>query len=737
MRCCQTVVLLLFGCITCLQFAPAITDGRVFVLELSNSTGQGGHRDAERACASQYARLASAEDLKQAVVDCFFSTCTHGWLYGGTVGKTVCKMEGSTLKAVDVRTDNVTEDITKAFCIKDKGKPCGDPPSFPHAHLQGHTGFELGDELLYSCMPGYVMPEENNAFSLLCDSCGEWYGLVQLCVKDDGESHVDYEDKFMDSYKQPKGPEEAQSQVYQEVQDAMFQNEKTFLEHSEITFDVDEAESQHEQAALDEPAMPTDLSKKLLEAPLGGEHAEEGDDGDIMVNQNWSQEMTEVVRTEEIPTTHSPVSLLSQKHMFWFPSEAFHDGHPVSMNSATQSSTGVQSNESKEQESREQDQQQSVDPVETFDSHLDNRNDSQSHEHDSLDSHQEKDDHVTIFIPTQHNVDISSHDGYDDSHHHDDHYDMGEHDEDRIPSRYDSSEHQDPEQTYDESFEDHRDGQTDVSKEHTSHDNYDDTEEPYNPDDNDSYEDNSRQHVIFTIDSGKQNVSRKATGAKATTDDTWLDGYPIMQKEVGQDDATTGKEQDLQMTENPNEIDAFLNTGIPNTETSLNELEKDGATAAARPEPSDSHSNSDPSDYDTQQAAPTNTWFGDLTEHPYLDQGPVPPLNDVDILAGPGSIKEHTIDNHPGQTGEKGEVEGEKGEAVCADDNCPPRPPSLSRRGPTVAAIIIAVCVVAAVVIMGVWCYRRQLQKSSVYEMNGKGQSQKRHGQQIEMQQKV
>uniref|UniRef100_A0A3B3ZC34 Sushi domain-containing protein n=1 Tax=Periophthalmus magnuspinnatus TaxID=409849 RepID=A0A3B3ZC34_9GOBI len=63
------------------------------------------------------------------------------------------------------------------------GKPCGDPPSFPHAHLQGHTGFELGDELLYSCMPGYVMPSGNGAFSLLCDSCGEWYGLVQLCVK--------------------------------------------------------------------------------------------------------------------------------------------------------------------------------------------------------------------------------------------------------------------------------------------------------------------------------------------------------------------------------------------------------------------------------------------------------------------------------------------------------------------------------------------------------------------------
>lgn len=41
----------------------------------------------------------------------------------------------------------------------------------------------MGDELLYSCMPGYVMPSGHRAFSLLCDSCGEWYGLVEICVR--------------------------------------------------------------------------------------------------------------------------------------------------------------------------------------------------------------------------------------------------------------------------------------------------------------------------------------------------------------------------------------------------------------------------------------------------------------------------------------------------------------------------------------------------------------------------
>lgn len=60
--------------------------GRVFVLDLRNSSGLQGFRDAERACATRHARLASAQELQHAVVECFFSSCTRGWLYGGTVG---------------------------------------------------------------------------------------------------------------------------------------------------------------------------------------------------------------------------------------------------------------------------------------------------------------------------------------------------------------------------------------------------------------------------------------------------------------------------------------------------------------------------------------------------------------------------------------------------------------------------------------------------------------------------
>ncbi|MEQ2310464.1 hypothetical protein AMECASPLE_009068 [Ameca splendens] len=182
----QIVQSLLFGCLTFLVVTSVVNaEGRVFVLDPRSLLG---FREAEQACASQHARLASAEELRQAVVDCFFSHCTRGWLYGGMVGTTVCNIEGSSLKAVNVKTENATEDTAhlSAFCMK--GKACGDPPSFPHARLQHHSGFEIGDELLYTCSPGYMMPSSHTTFSLLCDSCGEWYGTVEICVKDTSSS---------------------------------------------------------------------------------------------------------------------------------------------------------------------------------------------------------------------------------------------------------------------------------------------------------------------------------------------------------------------------------------------------------------------------------------------------------------------------------------------------------------------------------------------------------------------
>ncbi|XP_035537597.1 sushi domain-containing protein 5 [Morone saxatilis] len=820
----QTVLSLLFGCLVCLLGTSVVNaDGRVFVLDLRNSSGLQGFRDAERACASRHARLASSEELRHAVAECFFSPCTRGWLYGGAVGTTVCNVVGSALKAVDVRTENATEDAAHldAFCIKDKGVPCGDPPSFPNARLQEHSGYELGDELLYTCVPGYVMPSGHNAFSLLCDSCGEWYGLVEICVKDETESHIDYEDKFTDSYgeeeRHSERPEEAHGEVYEEVHGASYPEGKMSQEQQETSFSV-EVEEEHQDQHREHEVEGEVISRKLEGAVEGGEKDGERAVEDIIGHTRWEQERRDGVTTVTAAATEAPVSLLSQKHLFWFPSEAFpEDGQPVSTNPVTQTTqraSGAQSEESKEHESQERHQHpvdvhdhdrepDSYDPhdADDRDDHDDSNHDDQdahddSHhdDQDDHDSHQDeddRDDHVKHYIPAQHD-DLDRRDHHDNHDDHDDHYDMGEHEEERDRIRYGSEDYDDRDDTYDEheSYEDHEDvtddhGEDDQehpdgSKEHPDPDDHDDEGEElvedndryadhnaHEHDDHDRYDhhdshedvDDGHQHVIISIATDeRQNVTQKGEGGKATTDETWLDGYPVVAEETENGDSTTERVRPedsergtvVRTTDRPNEVEIrrpVPYTALPEVSESPTTdpaLEQGGVeemwpgfipTAAPLPDrsqPSDSPSYSDPLDYDTQQAAPTQSWLGDLTEHPLINQDPAGPvLDNGDIL------EEHTVHNLPGEAGERGEMEGEMGETICTGENCPPHPPSSSRRGPTVAAIIAAMCVIVAAVIVGVWCYRRQQQKSSMYEMNGKGQSQTRQGQQIEMQQKV
>uniref|UniRef100_A0A8B9KJM1 Sushi domain containing 5 n=1 Tax=Astyanax mexicanus TaxID=7994 RepID=A0A8B9KJM1_ASTMX len=262
-----------------------LADGRVFLLELRNGSN-GGYEEASQACEAQDARLASGMELRHAVVECSFSACTQGWLTGPSIGTTVCRSMAGSLRAVNMRVENVTETSERlaAFCVKDTGAPCGSPPSFPNTHLQGRTGLELGDELLYACNPGYTLPNGETAFSLLCDSCGEWYGLVQLCVKDGAEAFIDYEDKLPDDHHLYEGLEE--------VHRVSLRPEVT-----EIT--------NHEEA---EDSTPEPEQGKPV-AVEKDERTDEEDPGVFL--------------------TEPPVSQVSQKHMFWFPSEAFHeDEHP-------------------------------------------------------------------------------------------------------------------------------------------------------------------------------------------------------------------------------------------------------------------------------------------------------------------------------------------------------------------------------------------------------------------------
>lgn len=622
---------------------------------------------------------------------------------------------------------------------------------------------------------------------------------------------MDYEDKFTDSYGQTEHhneePEEAHGEVYEEVHGAAYPEGKRAQEQQETSFTLEvEAEHQDQHGEQEVEREVTEHGGKFERAPETGEKDKENAPDDFTDHPSWEQERSDVVKADAAAATDAPVSLLSQKHLFWFPSEAFQqEGHPVSSNPVTQTAqraSGSQSEESKEQESQEkQPHQLPVDDhdhyheQDTYDDHDTDDHDNSNHDdqdihddshhddQDDSDSHQEKDDHDD---DSKHY--ISAQDDDLDRRDHDeryDHYDMGEHEDERHHVRYGSQDYDDQDDTYDEhkSYKDHEevtDDHTDDDQEHPDsleehpdHDDHDDSKEHSDPsqedhdhkdlDDHDSYddydhhdshEDDDHPHVIIPIETGeRQNISQKGEGGTATTDETWLDGYPVAPEETEKTASTTerseGRERGtvVRTTDRPNEVEKPVPYSslpeMPGSPTIDSDTEHGGmkevlpgfivTAAPSSDEPETSYS--DTLDYDTQQAAPTHSWLGDLTEHPSPDHGPAPPVHDGDVVTG--GMEEHTVHDLPGETGERDEVEGEMGEAICTGEDCPPHPPSSSSRGPTVAAIIVVVCVVALAVIIGVWCYRRQQQKSSMYKMNGKGQNQTRQGQQIEMQQKV
>ncbi|XP_023831413.1 sarcoplasmic reticulum histidine-rich calcium-binding protein [Salvelinus sp. IW2-2015] len=890
------VSLSMFGYLVWLTVVSVVhADGRVFLLDQRNTSDSGGLAEAEHACASHDARLASAEELRHAVVECSFSACTRGWLNGGSMGTTVCSNVGSALKAVDVKIENTTEDNTHldVFCVKDKGVPCGDPPAFPNTHLQGHTGFEMGDELLYSCLPGHVLPSGHSAFSLLCDSCGEWYGLVQLCVKDKTEAHIDYEDKFTDddhhlSYDTPTEEDTQEEPVEEEVQEETAyvnveedtgeeghrdqeQQEASFsmaeVEEQDVeTGGEEEAQGGEELSVGEEEQQEEDVGEGLV---TGRKEEELEDSTDHPVDEEKQEEQEEGMGMSE--ATEAPVSLLSQKHLFWFPSEAFQEAghveptHPlVTQDTPTEGDNRVRASGSESEESKEDNSQ----PEETkdHDSHEGqfqqpiDHNDHDDHEddvdHEHIDREYDHDDQTDpdhdesseqVFDGEDHVIehldhdDPDTHDGHEHDNHesydseeahredqgehkeddhekggrydngHDEHYNMGEHEEDDRIQYHSHGEHDDHEDHDHDDVTDHHDDDdhdhSDPSDHHDDHedqdhvhdhDHLDDHEDQDHDDqddhghddyDHDDHEDGHLVPPIGMTTGEPQNVTQEAAGGEptASTDETWLDGYPVSQEETGTEKVGGGSTEEgvepevrgeeeeglvvVRVTDRPNEVEMSRPipfTGVPQVPLSptqeVDPVEQDqdqvgGLSPAASPDlplsPEATSSDSYSADYTTPsltsslddvtprnaaRPSPTDSWETTDHVHPFLEHGPAPTAWTDDVIDEEERGAEHNLTRHSGEReGEEGEREGKTGEAGCTggEEDCPPPPPPSSGRGPTVAAIVIAVCTVALAAAVGAWCYRRKQQKSSMYEMNGKGQSHSRHGQQIEMQQKV
>ncbi|KAK1172305.1 sushi domain-containing protein 5-like [Acipenser oxyrinchus oxyrinchus] len=626
-NCRRTVIF--FQCLGCLLGFSVIlvqADGKVFMLESRNGSQGMDLATAQGACESQGARLAMPDELRRAVIECSFTACTRGWLADTNLGTTVCnKLDGAqqNMKAVDVKIESATDTSSQhdSFCIKDKDKPCGDPPSFPHTTLQGHTGFEMGDELLYVCAQGYLMANGENAFTLLCDSCGEWYGLVQSCTKDETEAHIDYEDKFPDE----------RSMMFEDANEDE-DKEFAFSEHED---------TEQERGDVKE-----------------GEVVEEGEE----VVEDEVEDFTEQENLEPTTPTESPVSLLSQKHLFWFPSETFH-----------------------ETEQPEEPQEPSSEGTKTEFSEGDNHigvksSGSETGGGKTFDNEDNED--FPIDVPLE------------------------PHNETKTTKESVASTDESWLDGYPVTLEDEEGEKVDGSME---------TEEG---------------EVMITTDQPNHvEISRPDTPSTTpTTDFTQIVAGPTRQLDYGD------KPVPVEMTPTSAPENMSASKGVDDmyrTTTPSEVVVADTTTTAETVEHQES------------PAVPTDTWETTERVYPFINHIPVPtyaedtttsyqePIETTtrspDEFAGTAVYNEFTEEgNLTDGTGAKLLPTAE----TCVGEDCPQ--PS---KGPMIAIILIVICLLIFAAVLAIWCYKKKQQKNSVYKMNGKGQT--RHPQQIEMQQKV
>ncbi|KAG9355549.1 hypothetical protein JZ751_000387 [Albula glossodonta] len=751
----------LFGCLTWLTITTAHADGRVFLFESGNLTVT-DERMAQRACSSHGARLASEDELRHAVTECSFSVCTRGWLAGPSIGTTVCSDMGGSqkgMKAMDVLVENATtvSSHMDVFCIKDNGDQCGDPPSFPHTTLQGHTGFEMGDELLYTCVLGYVMPDGRTTFSLLCDSCGVWYGLVQLCVKDETEAHIDYEDKFPDdSHVSYEDPETDHDSDHEEIQFSDDVHESEELEHAEEE-DVEQVGMEQEVAAhgaLDYEGMEKDdiahegaddegvEEEDVVHETIHGEGIDyegveqggvthEGVDYEGVVQQGvahqeedveqelhdrpgeemsvtegeqqqerGAEESRDVVedkvdeavevdestdRGSQQPTTvtDAPVSLLSQKHLFWFPSETFHEA------------AGPEDKEEEPTEGRESAPAEGDNHIGVKASGIDTEVTAVHHEPDDIIVHlptrEPQNDTREGAVESVASSDESWLDGYPII---TQEAEKDRHDKEKVGA-----------------------GSTGIGEE----------EEEEEDEDEVGRATDSPNHVEI----GQPDAS----SSTESTDVTQIVASPTHPVDYGIKDVPMV----LAPTSTPENVSSSAEELWPEFTTAPSLVEQPDATTA-----DDSAAIPDSAVQDRgATVAPTAPWETTDSLYPFLDHLPVPvdqedvtaPYHDQegatgspDEFAGTGLYDDRAESNltHEG-TGAKLLPT----EEPCVGDACPVG----AGRGPVIAIIIVAICALITAAAVAVWCYKKRQQKSSVYKMNGKGQS--RHPQQIEMQQKV
>ncbi|XP_059365552.1 sushi domain-containing protein 5-like [Carassius carassius] len=661
----ELALLSLLGYLACLTRADVSPLGRVFLLELESFSKGGqekGFEAATHACVAQGARVASRADLHHAVLECAFSACTHGWLSGPSIGTTVCSGVPGSLRPVDVQLQNLTADTERlgVFCVKESDAPCGQPPSFPNSHLQGKSGLHLGGELLYACDPGHKLPNGDTAFSLLCDSCGEWYGLVQHCIKDDPEGHIDYEDKFTDGY--------------------LLENPR---EEHHISLNPGGTQStDHEVESSPEPEQ-TVISEE-----------EKENDEDLTVS-----------------VTEPPVSLLSQKHMFWFPSEAF--------------------KEEKEQPGITTDSSSIKIPNED-ESHVTVKT---TYSQSGPDLITEESDYPTDpptsepASPSVGGTDESWLDGYPVTQ-----------DEDKAGG----------ESTGEVGPEQDAESETETLTGHSEVEGFEDLTKNPVEEEKSGWIDSPAEEEEGAIkkdtnhrkgddeELGKRTTRLEKVESVVARYEETTEG--LSEDEMGKE-TYTPEETDLGfdgLTDSPNGVEVKPTTSITQITTSSDDIAVHKWLMPHTPASAPENVSASQGGLGPKKAStPSGMVHLDGTPD-YITSMPTPVIRDP----------WETIDNHflehipvqvPTETPENRSVmerggdhnldqQDQAGEAACAKDPC-----HGSGRGSMIAAIIIGIVAVVVGVVLGVWCYKKRQQKSSHYQLNGTN----RQTQSIELQQTV
>eukprot|EP00062_Callorhinchus_milii_P015494 gi/632965794/ref/XP_007899068.1/ PREDICTED: sushi domain-containing protein 5 [Callorhinchus milii] len=501
------------------------------------------------------------------------------------------------VKTIDVKTETAgsSSGPYDSFCIKDKGNPCGDPPSFPNTILESHTHIEMGDEVLYVCTHGYIMTNKESVFSLLCDSCGEWYGHVQVCMKGDTQGHIDYEDKFPDG-------------------DSLSFSDRN-RKGSKVIFSDDDEE---------------------------GEEADKEDDDSMGKDGRKTPEPTEW-----------PVSLLSQKHLFWFPSEAFSETEQPDV----QEQPGV--------DSKTQSDNQIGGKTEVTEGV---KTENEEFLIESSIVHNK----TKVIKETVASTDESWLDGYPVA-----------------------SESEEEGEKVDGSME--TDDETVITTDHSNHIEISRADTPS------TSATDYTQILMAPTGMPDQGVKQIGVGLTLTTAPENVSASKAINDVKHFTTTPSGivTEEPLKSFDAVTEPSVFFTTTVETTGESLHPVDH----------------------------APVPTERGKPTTYHTLDSDTLEPSTQTPMVFTEIDIDDDDfpkIENFTGDTEAKLMPTSEP----CVGEDCPS-----SSKGPMIAIIVIAIGLLALASILALWCYKRRHQKTSVYEMNGKGQT--RRGEQIEMQQKV